>query len=237
MRAIFSVVTRAFIFDVDGVVVDSEPLHLKAFQEVFSAWGVRYTRKVHYAKFIGTGSRHIMGTIFRRHKIKEPLEPWLRIRANVYQRMVAERSNLLKVTPGVRQFVAAARRARIKIAFASGGRRENVLTELKAAGFDPRKFVVLTEEDIKKRKPDPEIFLKAAAKLKVKPAECVVFEDSPSGIKAAKQAGIFCVALTTTTPAPKLKKLGADVILKDFRSAKSVYASFPSKAPKVLPRS
>ena len=108
------------------------------------------------------------------------------------------------------------RRKKIKIAVATAGNKRKLTFNLKCGGFDIRNRV--TADDIKHGKPAPDIFLAAAKKLKVKPNECIVVEDSLNGIKAAKRAKMFCVAVTNTFPRSKLKD--ADLIIDSLSELK-----------------
>ena len=95
----------------------------------------------------------------------------------------------------------------------SGAHHKNLKAMLENIGVE---MEYLGIEDYPRRKPFPDCFLAGARKMGVKPEECVVFEDSFAGVKAAKAAGMHCVALTTTSPPEKLKKLGADIVVRNF---------------------
>lgn len=204
---------KACIFDMDGVIVDSEPAHRKAFLQLMKPFKIKIQVKRWKEEFTGTGSKHIMTVLFKRNNIKEDVDEWVKKRSRQYNKLLEKEG--LKRIPGFMRFYRQIKKHKIKHCIASGGHRKNIIKSLKAAGIKNH-FKIFSAESIKKRKPDPEIYLKAAKFLKIKPAECVVFEDSAAGIQAAKKAGMKVVAFTTTLPKSKLPK--SDLYVKDFRS-------------------
>jgi HAD superfamily hydrolase (TIGR01509 family) len=115
--------------------------------------------------------------------------------------------------PGVNDFIAACRRRGLKLAVASSADMMKVEINLREIGVPASTFdAVLTGSDAVHKKPHPEVFLKAAARLGLAPSDCVVVEDAPSGVKAAKAAGSKCLGLTTSFDAATLRAAGADWI-------------------------
>ena len=112
------------------------------------------------------------------------------------------------------KFYHALKRQGFKVAIASSGHRSNVLASLRAIGLS--RISVVGIEQVHFRKPNPEIFLKTAKMLGVKPSACVVFEDSVPGITAAKRAKMKVVALLTTTPKARLKRLEPDILIRNY---------------------
>lgn len=139
----------------------------------------------------------------------------------LYLRMVPER---LAAFPGAVELVGACRRAGFACAVASSADRIKVDANLNQIGLPAGGWqAVVTAEDVERRKPDPALFLKAAERLGVSPAECTVVEDAVNGVAAAKAAGMRCVAVATSFPAEKLAQADlvrpaiADVTLADLR--------------------
>jgi len=209
---------KGVILDVDGVVVYSEQVHLKTINQVLRPYGIKYTFKEHASKYIGTGAKHILSALLKDHKIKVKPSELARIvsrRRQLFQKLV--KRDGLRAVAGIRNFAQFAKNEKLKIAFASGGHRKNVIASVKAAKLHLKKYVFVTEEEVRRIKPYPDLFLKAARKLRLKPSQCAVVEDSPAGLVAAKRAEMKVIALLTTTPRRLLAKEKPDLIVPDFR--------------------
>ena len=204
---------KAVIFDLDGVVVDSEKAHLRSFNELLAPFGVKITEKMWRENYTGVGSLAILKDVFARNGIKEDVRPWMEKRAEIYHNVI-EREGLKEIS-GFSQFFGVLERNGIKVAVASGGHKPHILASMMSIGMPRVEFVGL--EDVKNAKPAPDTFLLAAAKLGVAPSQCVVFEDSLAGIRAAAAAGMPCIALSTTLPAVKIKGK-ATLIVNNFAS-------------------
>jgi len=209
---------KGIILDVDGVVVYSEQVHLKTINQVLRPYGIKYTFKEHTSKYIGTGAKHILGALLKDRGIKVKPRELARLvsrRRQLFQKLV--KRDGLRAVAGVRKFAEFVKDENLKLAFASGGHRKNVIASVKAAKLTVKKYIFVTEEEVRRIKPYPDLFLKAARKLRLKPSQCVVVEDSPAGIVAAKRAGMKVIALLTTTPRHLLAKEKPDLIAPDFR--------------------
>lgn len=204
---------RAIIFDFDGVIVDSEPLIMKLFQEMAANEGLTLTAEEYYRDYLALDDRGIVEQIFRRHG--RPLDParlgqlvgW---KAQAYQEAIRDG---LPSLPGSIEFIRRVA-AEYPLAIASGSLRaeiEYLLTKLRVR----EKFRVLaTAEDFERSKPHPEVYQKALAGLQeleafqrntLAPAECLAIEDAPGGVHAAQAAGIKCLALAHSRPAVELR--------------------------------
>ncbi len=204
---------KAILFDLDGTVVNSEPLHLKTFRECLKPLGIRIQTSRWYREFTGIGSRAIMAILFRDFGIKKEVTPWVEGRKRLFQKYVL--AGKLKTIKGVRAFLREVKRRKIKTAIVSGGHNTNINAVLKKLKLDAYFDVVIGSEDVIDRKPHPEGFLKATQLLKVKPKECVAVEDSPAGVMAAKNAGVKIVCIKSRAPAdPGL----CDYVISDFTS-------------------
>lgn len=206
---------KAVIFDLDGVVVDSESAHLRSFNRLLAPFGARITEKMWRENYAGMGSLAILKDVFARNGIKEDVHALMSKRAEIYHDVVVRDG--LKEIQGFSQFFALLEKNGIKAAVASGGHNPHILASMMAINMPRVEFVGL--EDVKHAKPAPDTFLLAAAKLGVKPSECIVIEDSLAGIKAAAAAKMPCIALTTTLPAEKIKG-AATLIVNSHSSAK-----------------
>lgn len=201
----------AVLFDVDGVVVESELLHLKTFNEILAPFGIQISEKEWKTKFLGAGSALIMSTLFDENEITEDLEPLIMQRRIRYREKVE--NGELQSVPGFSSFYKTVQEANIPIAFVSTGHPISLNAALKYLGlWDKHPVIDVTQ--VTRLKPDPEAYLLGAKILAVPPQHCLVFEDSPRGVTAAKSAQMTCVALTTTNPAEELAN--ADLIISNF---------------------
>ncbi len=206
---------KAAIFDLDGVVVDSEKAHMRTFNRVFSEFGVEVPPSFWKRNYTGVGSRAVMEDVFRRNGISAPVPEAVARRNGIYQSYV--RQHGLPVIPGFIRTLEEVRACGIRAAVASGSHRATIGVSLNSIGVQGMQFV--GHENVKRHKPAPDTFLLAAEKLGAKPSECIVFEDSLSGIQAAASAGMACVALSTTLPVSQLRSKAA-LVVKDFNSPK-----------------
>jgi len=178
-------------FDMDGVLVDGEPLHFRAVNELLAPFGKSLSVE-EYRPFMGTkaGWRQMVETLGL------PLSPdEYRDRYNaIILRLYREESRPL---PGARELVGALRRAGMPLGLASSSAKEWVETCLDAIGLAEAFDVVVTGSDVEHGKPDPEIYLRTAARLGVEPRRCLVFEDAPAGVEAAVRAGMTVWAVRT----------------------------------------
>ncbi|MFA6490101.1 MAG: HAD family phosphatase [Candidatus Micrarchaeia archaeon] len=204
---------KAVIFDLDGVVVDSEAAHLRSFNQLLAQFGVKITEKMWRENYTGVGSLAILKDVFAKNGIKEDVGAWMAKRAEIYHDVVVKTG--LKEIAGFSQFFKLLEQNGIKAAVASGGHRPHILASMMSIGMPRVEFVGL--EDVKNAKPAPETFLLAANKLGVSPSQCVVFEDSFAGMKAAASAGMPCIALSTTLPASAIKGKAA-LVVNNFAS-------------------
>jgi len=202
---------KAVLFDFDGVVVQSEALHMKTFLELLSPYGVKVPEERWYREFAGTGSRHIFEVLVKEYSVPEEVGSLVERRKKLYEGYV--RSGVLTETRGVREFLIMLGRKGVKAAIVSGSHRTNVALALSLLKLEPYFSFIVSGDDISERKPDPGPFLHAAQKLGIAPKECLAIEDSVPGCEAAKRAGMRLVAVRS----PASKDLyGYDAMIDDF---------------------
>ena len=193
---------RAVIFDMDGVIVDSEPRHERAFLEVVRELGYGEGLKLRFADYIGRSDQELWVDFVARHKPAEPLEELLaRKRLRVVEIIRREQP----VFEGLPELVEKLS-ARYALALASGSERlvvEEVLKLRRLGSYFP---VVVSSSDVQCGKPAPDIFLRAAALLKMAPQSCCVVEDSKPGVAAGLAAGMQVIAITNTHRAKELRQ-------------------------------
>jgi beta-phosphoglucomutase family hydrolase len=177
----------AYLFDCDGTVVDSMPLHYVAWSKVLAEWGCEFEEKIFYS-LGGMPVREIIATLNQKHGLSMPVEVVARRKESLYFELLPQ----LKTVPEVLEHVEEAR-GRIPCAVVSGSTRESVVASLEALKLSDRFETLVCAGDYKRGKPDPEAFLIAAERLGVKPGGCLVFEDTDMGIEAASAAGMASV--------------------------------------------
>lgn len=202
------------IFDMDGVLCDSEALTAEAGCRMFAeTYGVRVEPR-EFEPFVGTGEDRYIGGVAEQRGIKLTM-PRDKIRMYTIYGEIAH--GKLQPLPGVREFIAACRQRGVKLAVASSADLMKVEINLREIGVPASTFdAVLTGGDATHKKPHPEIFLKAAARLGLLPSCCIVVEDAPSGVKAAKAAGSRCLGLTTSFDKEALESVGAEWIANNL---------------------
>ena len=205
-------IIKAVLFDVDGVVVESELLHLQTFNELLKSFNIHINEEEWKQRFLGAGSAAIMKTLFKENGITDDPTPWVSRRRKLYQTRVAQGN--LKPVDGFLSFYQSVHAADLPTAFVSTGHPENISAALESLGLRG-KHPVIDGTQVTRLKPDPEAYLMGSQTVGVPPAHCLVFEDSPIGVSAAKTAGMTCVALTTTNPSEDLSK--ADLIIPNFK--------------------
>jgi beta-phosphoglucomutase len=205
----------AVLWDVDGTLVDTAELHFEAWQKLATEIGKTYSREQFSATF-GWRNREIFPEVFGEHYTLEEIDA-LGERKELYYREEAKKG--LELLPGVRELVAGLKAAGFGQAVGSSAPRGNVDLILEMTGLGEFISASVAMEDVSRGKPDPEVFLTAAKRLGVPPERCVVFEDAPVGIRAAKAGGMKAVGVTFIQhhPAGKLRDEGADLIVGCLR--------------------
>jgi HAD superfamily hydrolase (TIGR01509 family) len=202
---------KAVLFDFDGVVVQSEMLHKKTFLELLSPYGVEVSDERWYREFAGTGSKHIFEVLVSEKGIDENPAELTEKRKKIYESYV--RKGALGQTRGVVRLLRDLRGKDIKTAIVSGSHRTNVELALSVLNLGGYFDLIVSGDDLKERKPDPSPFLYAAEKLGVRPEECVVIEDSRSGMLAAMAAGMKLVCMIAH---PALDSSACRIKIRDF---------------------
>lgn len=201
-----------FIFDLDGVLVDSSKIHFLGWKRVLRDFNMDLDYETFRTRVFGKRGQETLDLIFGKGKFSPDEAKTIsdRVDSN-FVKTVAEAGEPIK---GALEFLRLLREADKKIALATSAPRQNVNAFLEA--FSLRGFFdsEVCGDDVLRGKPEPEVFLKAASELNVVPKNCVVFEDSLPGVTAAKAAGATCVALLTTTSRDVLS--AADYFIEDF---------------------
>src|SRR5665213_668556 len=179
----------AYLFDCDGTIVDSMPLHYVAWKKALAEWDCAFDEQLFYA-WGGMPVIEIVSLLNEKQGLNMPVEA-VAIRK---EKFYIDLASQLKAVPEVLEIIEE-QHGRIPFAVVSGSTRESVSSSLRSLSLLDRFDVLVCAGDYKKGKPDPEPFLLAAAKLGVTPETCLVFEDTDMGIQAAKTAGMASVKI------------------------------------------
>lgn len=194
---------KGVLFDMDGVLVDSESFICKAAIMMFSELGITVS-PLDFQPFIGMGENRYIGGVAEQHGINVDIEQVKARTYEIYKKIV--RGKLFPL-PGVHEFISKCRRKGLKLALATSADMVKMEVNLNETGLSRNSFnSIITGLDVKKKKPSPDIYLKAAESLGLKPGDCLVVEDAVSGIKAGKDAGCRCLAVTSSFDAAALKE-------------------------------
>jgi HAD superfamily hydrolase (TIGR01509 family) len=178
---------RAYLFDCDGTVVDSMPLHYIAWKKALGEWGCTYDEELFYA-WGGRPIREIISLLNKQQGLNMPVEEVAIRKENYYFDLLPE----LKAIPEVVEHIDAMH-GQIPFAIASGSRRDSVESSLKITRLIDKFETLVCADDYKRGKPAPDCFLLAAERLGVKAEDCLVFEDTELGVRAATEAGMASV--------------------------------------------
>ena len=186
---------EAYLFDCDGTIADSMPLHLVAWRQSLAQWNCPFDDELFYA-WGGMPVSEIIASLNQMHGLTMPVEDVAHRKEALYFAMLPQ----LTAVPEVLEHIEALH-GKIPFAVVSGSSRESVTASLETLKLLDRFDTLVCAGDYERSKPDPEPFLTAAARLGVKPASCLVFEDTDMGIQAATAAGMASVKV----PPPRLR--------------------------------
>ena len=205
---------QGVLFDLDGVLLESEPFVVQAAIQMFAEKGAKVETD-DFNPFFGKGEDAMLQGVADKHHVTiEPNSAKIRT-YSIYLDLI---HNAIKPCPGVHEFIRKCRAHRLRIALASSGDLIKVVGNLSEIHLSMSSFdAVVTGSDITHKKPAPDVFELAAYRLGLEPAECLVIEDAIVGVTAAKAAGCHCLAVTTNYTAADLKD--ADWIAPDLAHA------------------
>jgi beta-phosphoglucomutase family hydrolase len=191
---------EAVIFDMDGVIVDSEPLHERAFRQVFDEIGFGETHDIDFPSYFGKSDLVLWRDFIARHRPPQPLEELLARKEAKFVELLRREAPIFEGLPGLLEQLTP----RFPLALASGSRHQTIQVVLELGELRRYFPVVVSSEDVAHGKPAPDIFLRTASLLKVPPATCCVVEDSQAGVTAARAAGMTVIGITNSLPADRL---------------------------------
>ena len=178
---------KAVIFDMDGVIFDTEKVYLDIWTEVFEKYGYKMTKEL-YVTVMGTGRKNVIKTFLENFGDDLPIEKMYEEKDNQLFYRIENQGISLK--EGVKELFSMLKEKDYKIALATSAKKERVEKQIKDKWLKESFDAIVCGDDVEKGKPSPDIFLKAAKEIDVEPENCFVVEDSPAGIKAAFSGGM-----------------------------------------------
>lgn len=206
---------KAVLFDMDGVIVNTEPLHKKAYFQMFHDVGINVSDAL-FESFTGASTIEICQALCTRFQLNEAPETLVKIKRKHFK-VLFDTDNTLDLIPGVLELIKNYHSNGLTLVLASSASMPNINRIFTRFNLDQYFVAKLSGADLPKSKPHPEIFIKAAETSGHKPSECVVIEDSTNGIKAAKGANIYCVGYNSYHSKNQDYSL-ADIVVDDFKA-------------------
>ena len=185
-------VSRTVIFDMDGVIIDSEPMQLAAYNVVLGSHGVQLSEEDFIRWCVGRRSPDIVAFLRKHFQLPESVEHLLSAKSTAYASILREN---IRPMPGLLPLLDHLTSSGYRLAVASSSSVADIEEILAGLGVRKQFQIIVSGEEVSNGKPAPDIFLEAAHRLGVPPEECVVIEDSQSGVEAAVQAGMYCIAV------------------------------------------
>jgi HAD superfamily hydrolase (TIGR01509 family) len=205
---------RGIIFDMDGVLTDSEPFIIEAATRMFAERFHLVVRHDDFLPFTGAGEDRFLGGVAEKYGVKLTMPEDKNRTYAIYLEIIRGRLHPLA---GAVEFIEECRRRGLKCAIATSADRVKMDGNLKEIGVPPDRFdAIVTGSEIERKKPDPQAFQVAAQRLGLNNEECIVVEDAVNGVRAGKAAGSRVLGITTSFDAATLRSAGADWIAPDL---------------------
>jgi len=181
---------KALIFDLDGTLANTELLHYQAWKQTLFCNGVSRFSLETFMGFIGTSNEKVAGDYIKNRNIEKSIIELVSEKQNIYMELIPE----IQLFPGVREILSRYR-GKYHLAIASSSHNREIKALLQFHGLNDYFDLIFGGDMVEQKKPDPEIYLKVQQELKIKPHECIAFEDSAHGLNSAKNAKMYGVAI------------------------------------------
>lgn len=202
---------KALIFDMDGTLVHSDPVHLRAFAEILGPEGIVIDDELYRRAIIGHTNESIFASLLPHLSVAEH-EAYADRKEAAFRRLALD----LEPLEGLPELLDWADASGVKVALVTNAPLLNATHMLDVLGIAERFHVKITIDQVARGKPDPLPYLTALERLGLAAEEAIAFEDSPSGMRAAKGAGLFSFGMLTGLSADELRRLGADATIETF---------------------
>ena len=199
---------KAVIFDMDGVIFDTEMVYLKVWSEVFEKYGYKMTKEI-YSSVLGTGRENVKKVFLSKFGSNLPIDDMY---IEKDKNLAKEIEKGVPLKHGVCEILEYLKENNFKIALATSALSERVFKQLKQANIESFFNAIVCRDEVKETKPNPDIFLKAADKLSISPEQCIVIEDSNAGIEAAFNASMIPIHVV------ELKKDDEKILSSAYKS-------------------
>jgi HAD superfamily hydrolase (TIGR01509 family) len=221
---------KCVIFDMDGVIIDSEPIHQKCERMVFSLLGVRISDEEHNA-LVGATDKTMWEQLGKTHEFPIQTAEIIALKKSLYMECL-KREVCLRPIPHVQGLIVSLAKNGFTLALASSSPRQQIDYILERFDMKDLFMTTVSGEEVENGKPDPDIFLKAASRAGVKPHVCTVIEDSFNGITAAKKAGMKSIGFINPNSGSQ-DLSGADLMIRSFQelSPARILALLPQEHP------
>ncbi|WP_066715744.1 GNAT family N-acetyltransferase [Clostridium sp. Marseille-P299] len=203
---------KAVIFDMDGVLIDSEPLHTQAAINVMKRFGVSIDDE-YFSSFIGSTDKHMFEVLKEKYQLSNSIEDFLL--ANKQEKEKLLKTNGYPAIPYIKELIINLYNNNMKLAIASSSPMDAIMDTANSLDITSYFSRYVSGRDLKNPKPAPDVFLKACEELKILPSEAIVIEDSNNGVRAAKNAGITCIGFYNPNSGNQDLSL-ADIIVEGF---------------------
>ncbi len=210
---------RTVIFDMDGVIIDTEPIHHHAFFTQFAELGITVSDEL-YASFLGSSTRNVFQRLKQEFALDQEVPALLQRKRELFNQAFDTDADL-DLLPGVRALIQDLREHNVQLVLASSASKATIARVFNRFGLGSYFSHIVSGEDFVQSKPNPAIFLHAAELAQTPVSECIVIEDSANGVAAAKAAGIYCVGYASPHSAGQDLRL-ADRVIQDFTELSAV---------------
>ena len=202
---------KAVIFDMDGVIINNTPYHVRAWEVFAEQYNLELLMEKFKQELLGISTENILKQLFGQDLSQEKIAEYTSEKDSIYFEIYKEN---ISAAEGLFEFIDLLKKKNITMGVATSETKAIAHSILQKAGVKQYFKVVVTGEDVENLKPNPEPYLIAAEGVGETPADCMAIEDTPSGIQSAKSAGMKLIGITTTYPSEKLSE--ADVVVKDL---------------------